>query len=83
MMVVGWQRCAAGCVSPKGPRGWFWPKLEPGFGIFRVDAILCGSVPRQGAKYVHGIARGFAQVSLCAREALSIVGGEAATDLPR
>lgn len=40
MMVVGWQRCAAGCVSPRGPRGWFWPRLEPGFGIFRVDACV-------------------------------------------
>lgn len=51
-MVVGGQRCAAGCVSPRGPRRRLWPKLGPGFGIFRVDAILCGSVPREGAKYV-------------------------------
>lgn len=25
-----------------------WSKLEQGFGIFRVDAILCGSVPSRG-----------------------------------
>lgn len=48
--MVGGQRCAAGCASPRGPRGWFWPKLEQGFGIFRVDAILCGSVPSRDAK---------------------------------
>lgn len=33
------------------PEGGFWPKLGPGFGIFGVDAIMCGSVPREGAKY--------------------------------
>lgn len=32
VIMGGGQRCATGCASPRGPRGWFGPSLNKGLG---------------------------------------------------
>lgn len=65
-----------------GPEGGFGPSLNQGLGSSAWMPHCVGRYLDKAAKYVHGIARGRAQVLLCAREALS-TGWRPAMDLLR